>query len=125
VEFVGLPEAQLNLAHAVVHLSTAPKSNRAAVGIWDAIADVRSGIGSGEVPAHLRDAHYKGAATLGHGAGYRYPHDAPLGWVPQDYLPEQLRGKRYYVPSGHGREAAIAQRFESSDDARRSEGEST
>ncbi|MGE0308312.1 MAG: replication-associated recombination protein A, partial [Acidimicrobiia bacterium] len=125
VEFVGLPEAQLNLAHAVVHLATAPKSNRAAVGIWDAIADVRSGAGTGEVPAHLRDAHYKGAATLGHGAGYRYPHDAPLGWVPQDYLPEQLRGKRYYVPSGHGREAAIAQRFESSDDARRSGGEST
>jgi putative ATPase len=106
VEFVGLPEAQLNLAQAVVHLATAPKSNAVAMGIWTAREDVRTGPG-GEVPLHLRDAHYRGAKSLGHGAGYEYPHDDPAGWVPQQYLPDELVDRHYYRPSGHGREATI------------------
>jgi len=108
VEFVGLPEAQLNLAQAVVHLSMAPKSNRSAVGLWKALEDVANQP-SGAVPPHLADSHYAGAARLGHGVGYRYPHDDPHGWVPEHYLPEQFRGTRYYEPSGHGREAAVAE----------------
>lgn len=95
VEFVGLPEAQLNLAQAAVHLSLAPKSNAVATAIWSARRDVRSGVG-GEVPIHLRDAHYKGAASLGHGVGYLYPHDDPRGWVPQQYLPDGAVGRRYF-----------------------------
>ena len=106
VEFVGLPEAQLNLAQAVVHLATAPKSNAVAMGIWTAREEVRTGPG-GEVPLHLRDAHYRGAKSLGHGTGYEYPHDDPAGWVPQQYLPDELVDRRYYRPSTHGREGAI------------------
>lgn len=107
VEFVGLPEAQLALSQATVHLATAPKSNRAALAIWRAREDVRAGLG-GEVPAHLRDAHYRGAASLGHGEGYEYPHDDPRGWVPQQYVPDQVVGRRYYRPSDHGYEAHLA-----------------
>jgi putative ATPase len=110
VEYVGLPEAQLNLAHAVVHLATAPKSNRTAVAVWKALADARAKP-AGPVPAHLRDAHYAGAERIGHGAGYRYPHDDPAGWVDQDYLPEGLAGVRYYEPSEHGAEADIARQL--------------
>ena len=109
VEFVGLPEAQLNLAQAVVHLATAPKSNRTALGIWRALEDVRTQP-AGSVPAHLRDSHYKSAKRIGHGVGYQYPHDDPDGWVEQDYLPESLAGAHYYEPSGHGHEAEIADR---------------
>jgi len=110
VEFVGLPEAQLNLAQATVHLAAAPKSNRVALGIWQARGDVQQGLG-GEVPVHLRDAHYQGAKALGHGAGYSYPHDDPRGWIAQDYLPEPVRGRRYYDPSEHGAEADVADRL--------------
>jgi putative ATPase len=111
VEFVGLPEAQLNLAQAVVHLATAPKSNRAALGLWRAQEDVRKGAG-GDVPAHLRDAHYRSAHSLGHGVGYDYPHDDPRGWVHQQYLPDGARGATYYEPSRHGYEQEIAERME-------------
>lgn len=107
VEHVGLPEAQLNLAHAAVHLATAPKSNRVALGIWRARDDIRAGK-VGEVPAHLRDAHYRGAEMLGHGVGYRYPHDDPRGWVPQRYLPEGWDDLSYYEPSNHGAEGPLA-----------------
>ncbi len=107
VEFVGLPEAQLNLAQAVVHLATAPKSNRTALAVWAALEDVRSRPG-GPVPAHLRDAHYGGAATVGHGVGYKYPHDFPGAWVAQQYLPDALIGVRYYDPSPYGRESRLA-----------------
>ena len=110
VEFVGLPEAQLNLAQAVVHLSTAPKSNRSALGIWQAMADVQERT-TGEVPIHVRDAHYAGAQRLGHGKGYEYPHDAPGGFVDQQYLPDDLVGRRYYEPSRQGLEARIADRL--------------
>ena len=114
LEHVGLPEAQLNLAQAVVHLATAPKSNRSAVGIWQALEDVRHGP-SIEVPVHLRDAHYQGAQKLGHGAGYDYPHDHPEGWVPQPYLPEELGDRTYYDPSPHGFEQEIRTRMERRD----------
>jgi putative ATPase len=103
VEFVGLPEAQLNLAQAVVHLANAPKSNSVTVALARANEDVRTQP-SGTVPAHLRDAHYKGAARLGHGKGYDYPHDFPGGWVAQDYRPEHLDNHVYWEPSGRGRD---------------------
>lgn len=106
VEFVGLPEAQLNLAHAVVHLATAPKSNRVTTAIGAALAAAREA-GAGEVPAHLRDAHYQGAASLGHGDGYRLPHDDPRGWVDQDHRPEEVADQVYYEPSPHGREGRL------------------
>jgi putative ATPase len=110
VEFVGLPEAQLNLAQAVVHLAGAPKSNRVTVALGRAQEDVRTGP-RGEVPAHLRDAHYAGAQALGHGRGYRYPHDDPRGWVAQDYRPPEVADHVYYEPSDHGAEVALAERL--------------
>ena len=109
VEYVGLPEAQLNLAHAVVRLAVAPKSNRVTVALGRAAADARTA-GAGEVPMHLRDAHYQGAASLGHGAGYRYPHDHPDGWVAQQHRPAEVAGNVYYEPSDHGAEAALRER---------------
>jgi len=110
VEYVGLPEAQLNLAEAVIYLATAPKSNRTAAAIWAAREDVRKGP-SAEVPVHLRDAHYQGAKSLGHGKGYAYPHDDPAGWVDQQYQPSELSGRRYYDPSEHGHEAVVRERM--------------
>jgi putative ATPase len=111
LEHVGLPEAQLNLAQAVVHLATAPKSNRVAMGIWSAREAVRHGP-SVEVPVHLRDAHYQGAQKLGHGAGYEYPHDDPSGWVDQAYLPDGLADRTFYEPSPHGFEQEIRSRMQ-------------
>ncbi len=105
VEYVGLPEAALNLAEAVIYLARAPKSNAVVVALGRAQADVRSGVGQ-EVPAHLRDAHYKAAAGLGHGEGYVYPHDDPSGVVVQQYRPEALEGRVYYEPTRHGSEGA-------------------
>jgi putative ATPase len=110
VEFVGLPEAQLNLAHAVLYLATAPKSNTVIEALGRAAADVRNRGGS-EVPMHLRDASYRGARTLGHGEGYRYPHDAPEGWVEQEYRPAPVAARVYYEPSTHGFEAEVAERL--------------
>jgi putative ATPase len=110
VELVGLPEASLNLAHAVVHLATAPKSNRSALGLWAAQRDVQE-LPGGEVPPHLRGSNYKGAARLGHGVGYLYPHDDPRGWLPQQYRPAVAEGHVYYVPSAHGFEAEVEQRM--------------
>jgi putative ATPase len=111
LDHVGLPEAQLNLSQAAIHLATAPKSNRAALAIWNARAEVQGGA-VGEVPPHLRDAHYKGAASLGHGVDYDYPHDHPGGWVAQQYLPDEIVDRRYYQPTRHGAEAAVADRME-------------
>ncbi|MGX5694646.1 replication-associated recombination protein A [Agromyces soli] len=110
VQFIGMPEGRIPLAQAVVHLATAPKSNAAYLGIDQAIADVRAGK-AGRVPKHLRDAHYPGAKRLGHGKGYRYPHDADIGVVPQQYLPDTLRGARYYEPTEHGNEREVAARL--------------
>jgi putative ATPase len=93
-----------------VHLATAPKSNTSATGIWSALEDVRNGV-AGEVPPHLRGSGYYGAAKLGHGAGYQYPHDDPRGWVAQEYRPPEAEGKTYYDPSPHGFEQEIATRM--------------
>ncbi|GMU79585.1 MAG: ATPase [Acidimicrobiia bacterium] len=95
LEYVGLPEARLNLAQAVLHLALAPKSNAVLVALEAATADVRDHP-AGRVPPHLRDAHYPGAARLGHGEGYRYPHDEPGGWVEQEYRPPEVAGRRYF-----------------------------
>jgi len=111
VQFIGMPEGRIPLAEATVYLATAPKSNAAYSGIDAAIADVRAGR-IGRVPAHLRDAHYPGAKRLGHGAGYRYPHDAEHGVLEQQYLPDELRGVRYYAPTPHGHEREVAARLE-------------
>ena len=108
VEFVGLPEAQLNLAHAVVHLATAPKSNRVTTALG-AAREAAKRSGTGEVPVHLRDAHYFGAASLEHGDGYVYPHNDPSGWVPQDYRPAEVADLVFYRPTNHGREARLAE----------------
>jgi putative ATPase len=110
VEFVGLPEAALNLAQAVVYLACAPKSNRVTVALSRARDDVRGGPRV-VVPSHLRDASYKSAGTIGHGQGYRYPHDEPEGWVDQQYRPEGAEGHVYYEPSAHGEEADIGPRL--------------
>jgi putative ATPase len=111
VEFVGLPEARINLAQAVIHLSLAPKSNSVIRAIGEATADVAAGL-AGSVPPHLRDAHYPGAARLGHGRGYIYPHDHPGGVVAQAYAPEAVADRQYYQPSRHGAEARYAERSE-------------
>jgi putative ATPase len=111
VQLIGMPEARIVLAQAVVHLATAPKSNASYNGINSAIADVRAGR-SGTVPAHLRDAHYPGAKALGHGKGYVYSHDAPHGVAEQQYLPDPLVGREYYTPTDRGAERDIAARLE-------------
>jgi putative ATPase len=108
VEFVGLPEARITLAHATVYLATAPKSNSAYAALGAAESDIASGR-TLAVPPHLRDSHYKGAKALGHGQGYQYPHDHDGGYVPQAYLPE---GRTYYTPTRLGAEARIADRLE-------------
>ncbi|HEX2850864.1 MAG TPA: replication-associated recombination protein A [Acidimicrobiales bacterium] len=107
VEFVGLPEAQLNLAHAVVYLATAPKSNSAATALWAAQAEVRQRP-AGPVPSHLRSAHPWQKRVTKEGTGYEYPHDDPRGWVPQQYRPDGF-DTTYYVPKPHGDEARIAE----------------
>ncbi len=114
VSMIGMPEASIILAHATIHAALAPKSNAVVTAIGEALADVRSGR-MGEVPMHLRDAHYSGAAKLGHGTEYVYPHDIDGGVARQQYLPDTLVDRVYYRPSRHGAEAAwgdIAQRLE-------------
>ena len=111
VALIGMPEGRILLAEAVVYLATAPKSNAAYLALDAAIADVRAGR-IGRVPTHLRDAHYPGAKRLGHGAGYQYAHDAPTGVAPQQYLPDELAGTRYYDPTGFGNERDVAARLE-------------
>lgn len=110
VQYIGMPEGRIPLAQAVVHLATAPKSNAAYLGIDRAIADVREGR-AGRVPKHLRDAHYPGAKRLGHGQGYKYPHDDEIGVVQQEYLPTELRGATYYEPTEHGNEREVSARL--------------
>jgi putative ATPase len=107
VEFVGLPECQLNLAQAVTYLATAPKSNASTLAIGKAREDVRSGR-TLQVPKHLRDAHYRGAAQFGHGEGYKYAHNYEGGHVEQQYLPEE---RHYYQPTDRGHEAEIRKRM--------------
>ncbi len=95
IEYVGLPEAQLNLAHAVIYLATAPKSNKVIQALMSAQED--AGTALGEIPKHLRDSHYSGAKGIGHGEGYKYPHDYPGNKVEQTYRPDRFKDHRYYV----------------------------
>jgi len=108
VAMIGMPEARIILAHVTIQASLAPKSNSVIVAIDEALGDVNRGR-IGTVPAHLRDAHYPGAAVLGHGTDYIYPHDIPEGVAVQQYLPEELRDRDYYRPSDHGAEARWAE----------------
>jgi putative ATPase len=103
VEYVGLPEARINLAHAVIYLARAPKSNSVITAIGKAEADAAS---SDPVPLHLRDTHYPAARKLGHGKGYKYPHDYPGHRVDQEHRPARFEGQRYYEPSDQGEEGA-------------------
>ncbi|MCR2827119.1 replication-associated recombination protein A [Microbacterium sp. zg.Y909] len=111
VAFIGMPEGRIPLAEATAYLATTAKSNAAYNAINAAIADVRAG-GFGRVPVHLRDAHYPGAKRLGHGKGYVYPHDLEVGVATQQYLPDELRGRRYYEPTARGVERDIGARVE-------------
>ncbi|WP_053364186.1 replication-associated recombination protein A [Bacillus sp. FJAT-27251] len=111
-ERVGFPEARIPLANAVIELCLSPKSNSAYLAIDAALSDIRAGK-SGEVPDHLRDAHYKSAKELGRGIGYLYPHDYEGGWVKQQYLPDKLKGKVYFKPKKTGKfEQALAMVYE-------------
>lgn len=103
VEYVGLPEARINLAHATIYLARAPKSNSVITAIGSAEADAAS---ADPVPLHLRDTHYPAARKLGHGKGYKYPHDYPGHRVEQEHRPEGFEGKRYYEPSDQGEEGS-------------------
>jgi putative ATPase len=111
VQLIGMPEAQLTLAHATVHLATAPKSNAVTTALGAAMSDIREGK-AGLVPAHLRDGHYSGAAKLGHAIGYKYSHDDADGVVRQQYPPDELVGVDYYLPTNHGAEREIATRLD-------------
>ena len=120
VALIGMPEAQIILAHATLHATLAPKSNAVVLAISAAVADVRRGR-VGTVPPRLRDAHYQGAASLGPGKGYVYPHDVPGGVATQQYLPDVLAGAQYYHPTSHGAEASWGQIAERLGGARRGE----
>ncbi|WP_300804197.1 replication-associated recombination protein A [uncultured Acetatifactor sp.] len=106
VERIGMPEAQIILAQAAAYVASAPKSNAASAGIFAAMEEVGR-TGNLPIPTHLQDAHYKGAAKLGRGTGYKYAHDYPNNYVKQQYLPYELDGKEFYKPSGNGYEAKI------------------
>jgi putative ATPase len=111
VQLIGLPEARLNLAQAVIALSVAPKSNAVIKAVDAAIADVRAGK-IGTVPSHLRDAHYAGSKKIGHGKGYAYAHDAPFGVAEQQYPPDEVLDAEYYQPTSLGAEAEVKERWE-------------
>jgi len=111
VQLIGMPEAQLTLAHATVHLATAPKSNAVTTALGAAMGDIRAGK-AGLVPTHLRDGHYSGAEKLGNAIGYKYAHDDPDGVVPQQYPPDELVDVDYYRPTNHGAEREIAGRLD-------------
>ena len=106
VERVGMPEAQIILAQAVTYVASAPKSNAACNAVFAAMQEVEQ-TGNLPIPTHLQDAHYKGAAKLGHGTGYKYAHDYPNHYVEQQYLPYELNGKEFYSPTGNGYEVKI------------------
>jgi len=111
VALIGMPEAQLTLAHATIHLATAPKSNAVTTALAAAMNDIKAGK-AGLVPAHLRDGHYSGAAALGNAQGYKYSHDNPDGVVAQQYPPNELVDVDYYRPTDHGAERQIANRLD-------------
>ncbi|NKY51177.1 replication-associated recombination protein A [Nocardia vermiculata] len=109
VQLVGMPEAQLALTHATIHIATAPKSGAVPAAIGAALSDISAGK-AGAVPPHLRDGHYAGAAKLGNAQGYRYPHDHPDGVLTQQYPPDELTGTDYYTPTDHGYEREVGPR---------------
>ena len=111
VQFVGLPEARIILAQAVTYIAGAPKSNAAYLAIDAALNDVKNNPNADEVPAHLRDTHYKGAKFFGNGEGYKYPHDFDGHFVQQQYLPDSFKDKKYYFPTENGKEAEIKKRL--------------
>lgn len=106
LEFVGMPEARLPIAQAIIAVCESPKSNSVCAAVDAAMADAEKG-GFGPVPVHLRDTHYSGHERIGSGDGYKYPHDFPGHWVRQEYMPPEVRGKKYYKPSDMGHEATI------------------
>ncbi len=106
LEFVGMPEARLPIAQAIIALCESPKSNSVCMAVDAAMADAQKG-GFGPVPVHLRDTHYSGSNRIGSGDGYKYPHDFPGHYVQQEYMPPEVKGKTYYVPSEMGHEATI------------------
>ena len=109
VERIGMPESQIILSQAASYVACAPKSNAACNAIFAAMESVKSK--KTTVPVHLQDAHYKGSAKLGHGVGYRYAHDYPNHYVEQQYLPDEIREERFYVPSDNGYEKKIQEYF--------------
>ncbi len=106
LEFVGMPEARLPIAQAIIALCESPKSNAVCAAVDAAMADAEKG-GYGPVPIHLRDTHYAGHNRIGSGDGYKYPHDFPGHWVRQEYMPPEVKGKKYYKPTEMGHEATI------------------
>jgi len=110
VQMIGLPEAAINLSHAVIYLALAPKSNSVITAMGAAAADIRAGL-AGPVPPHLRDAHYKGAGRIGHGADYQYAHDTPTGVATQQYAPDTIAGRDYFTPTTHGAERDLGPRL--------------
>ncbi len=106
LEFVGMPEARLPIAQAIIALCESPKSNAVVAAVDAAMADAEKG-GYGPVPIHLRDTHYQGHQRIGSGDGYKYPHDFPGHWVKQEYMPPEVKGKKYYRPTEMGHEATI------------------
>ena len=106
VERVGMPEAQIILSEAAMYIACAPKSDACVKAIGEAMSEVERS-GDLSIPPHLQDAHYKGAAKLGHGTGYLYPHEYKNNYVKQQYLPYELNGKEFYHPSGNGYEVKI------------------
>lgn len=110
VDFLGMPEARIPLAEATVYIATAPKSNTIITGIDSALSAVKKEQ-SGQVPKHLRDSHYPGAKDLGHGKGYKYPHNYEHGYVKQQYVPDGLQGKTFYEPTNFGYEQKIKERL--------------
>lgn len=110
VTVIGMPEGRIPLAQAALYVATAPKSNSSNIAIDKALEDIKK-LEVGKVPIHLKDAHYKGAEKLGHGNGYKYPHDYPGNYIPQDYLPLEFRDKEYYTPSNNGYEKEIQERL--------------
>ena len=109
LEAVGLPEARLSMAQAIIAICESPKSNSVVMALDQSVADAEKG-GFGPVPIHLRDTHYAGHERLGSGAEYKYPHDFPGHWVRQEYMPPEVKGRRYYIPSDQGQELKLRER---------------
>jgi len=120
LQHIGLPEARLSISQAIIFICESPKSNAVVMAIGDALADAEQSYDE-PVPIYLRDTSFAGAKKLGHGEGYKYPHDYPGHWVAQDYMPVSLKGRQYYKPSDQGQEARIKENHEKRARLRRGE----